>query len=873
MLTLKRYQKTTLENLRLFLEGARFGDPGAAFEQCRTESARRALPLAYRPLEGLEQMPYVCLRLPTGGGKTLLGAYTIATAAQAFLEQDYPLVLWLVPTNTIRQQTLETLKNPRHPNREALIQTFGSQVLVLDIADFTQIRPQDIRSKAVVLVGTIQTLRVDNTEGRKVYAHHEDLEPHFVNVPKTLDGLEKNAEGAGQGTIKFSFRNLLALHRPLVIVDEAHNAKSRRSIEVMQRIQPACIVEFTATPASNSNILHSVSASELKAEDMIKLPVVLSEHQTWQKALTAAVQTRAKLQKLASNEHEYIRPIVLFQAEDKGHEITYEVVLNYLLESEKIERERIAIATGSQRELDGVNLLDQNNKVDFVITVEALKEGWDCPFAYVFCSVATVHSKKDIEQILGRVLRMPYATRRVQEELNRAYAHVSEDSWKNAVPELQDRMISMGFEAQEANQAILPQPRLLPDEATGQLPLLQQLKVILSAQPDLSHFSAEELKQVSTRQTDENEVEYRISGEITPELAEKIIQAAPKQDRKTVESTIAVQQAQQPRTPAQRGEKIKVPRLCLWVDGQWEVAAKEWFLDPRDWDLMKYPAELSEAEFSIKEEANQWLIDVQGKRLTTRFLGSDSLFDLSDAPTQWTLNQLSRELERKIRPPYVRQEVLLEFLRKTLEFLTEKRKIPLSDLVRARFILEKQLRDRIKAYYDDAMANGYQTRLFGAEAAVETNFEIEFSYPTDPFSYPAHWYYTGRHQFNKKYYPLIGELEAEGEEFECAQAIDRNMAVRCWVRNLSKREQSFKLPTSSDYFYPDFVVLLNDGRTLVVEYKGKPYETNDDSKEKINIGELWESKSQGKGLFLFAVKRDAQGRDVYKQIEDKINGR
>jgi len=276
MITPKQYQKDTLDYLRTYLEEARFGNNAMAFEDHQTESAKRAAPLAYRPLPELDNVPYVCLRLPTGGGKTLLGAYTISVAAQAFLEQDFPLVLWLVPTNTIRQQTLETLKNPRHPNREAITQKFGNQVLVLDVADFTQIRPQDIKGKAVILVGTI----------------------------------------------KFSFRNLLALHRPLVIVDEAHNATSKLSVEVMQRINPACIIEFTATPAANSNILHSVSASELKAADMIKLPVVLTEHQTWQEAITAAVQTREKLQKLTANERDYIRPIVLFQAEDKGHEIT-----------------------------------------------------------------------------------------------------------------------------------------------------------------------------------------------------------------------------------------------------------------------------------------------------------------------------------------------------------------------------------------------------------------------------------------------------------------------------------------------------------------------------------------------------------------------
>jgi type III restriction enzyme len=878
MLSPKKYQSDTLEVLRQFLEEARFGYHSVAFEHSRTEAARRAAPLPYRPLPGLENTPYVCLRLPTGGGKTLLSAYTIAVVGQAFLEQDFSLVLWLVPTNTIRKQTLETLKNPRHPNREAIAQQFGSQVLVLDIADFTQIRPQDLKSKTVIVVGTMQTLRVDKTEGRKVYAHHEDLEPHFINIPKTLDGLEKVEEGAGKGTIKYSFRNLLTLHRPLVIVDEAHNATSQLSIEVMQRIQPACIVEFTATPASNSNILHSVSASELKAADMIKLPIVLTEHQTWEDAITSAVQTREKLEKLTSNEREYIRPIVLFQAEEKGNDITYEVVLNYLLEKEGIPREKIAVATGNQRELDDINLLDPNSpkKPDFIITVEALKEGWDCPFAYVFCSVARVHSKKDIEQILGRVLRMPYATKRVQDELNRAYANVSQDSWRNAVAELQDHMVSMGFEEQEAQQFVLPQPRLpfMNDKSTGQMALPEQpaLKVILSGAPDLSMFTGEELSQITTRNVSEQGVEYKVIGDITHEFAEKLIQAAPKEDRDVVEKTIAVQQVHRPKTPSQRGERFAVPQLYLFKDGEWTVALRQEFLDPRDWDLLTYPAELSENEFAIREDADTWLIDVQGRHLTTKYLGSETLFDLSDAPTNWSVNQLSQDLERKVRQDFVRPLVLQEYLRRTLTFLNEKRNIPLADLVRARFILEKVLKARIKANYDDAMAKGYTLRLFGAEAAVETRFDnYSFEFPTDPFDYPAHWYYNGGYQWDKKYYPMVGELEAEGEEFECAQAIDRNMAVRCWVRNIARSPKSFKLPTATDYFYPDFVALLNDGRILVVEYKGKPYETNDDSKEKMSIGELWQSKSNGKGLFLMAVKKDSKGRDVYKQIADKVN--
>lgn len=45
-----------------------------------------------------------------------------------------------------------------------------------------------------------------------------------------------------------------------------------------------------------------------------------------------------------------------------------------------------------------------------------------------------------------------------------------------------------------------------------------------------------------------------------------------------------------------------------------------------------------------------------------------------------------------------------------------------------------------------------------------------------------------------------------------------------------------------------------------------------DMKEKQNIGQLWAEKSGGKGLFLMAEKRDAQGRDVRTQIMSAVDG-
>jgi type III restriction enzyme len=404
---LKQYQTDTLAVLRRFLEEARVAGPRSAYDTITTgpDQAKRLGRYrgGYKVLEELPDTPYVCLRLPTGGGKTILGAHAIAVARDAWVEKDYPLVLWLVPTNTIRLQTAEALKNPRHPYRQALDEHFDGRVRVFDIADFSQIRPHDIRDNVCVVVGTLQTLRVSNTEGRNVYAHNENMEPHFFGVTPHASGLERLESGG----IKFSFANLLHLHRPLMIVDEAHNAVTDLSRDMQARVNPCAIIEFTATPRFNSNILHSVTAQELKDEEMIKLPIVLAEHQDWQGAVNGAIASRARLAEAAKDEADYVRPIVLFQAQPKDQDVTVEKLKRHLIDMEQIPEDRIAVATGDQRDLDSIDLFDPGCRIEYVITIEALKEGWDCSFAYVFCSVSRIKSATAVEQLLGACCACP----------------------------------------------------------------------------------------------------------------------------------------------------------------------------------------------------------------------------------------------------------------------------------------------------------------------------------------------------------------------------------------------------------------------------------------------------------------------------------
>ena len=307
------------------------------------------------------------------------------------------------------------MKNAGHPYRQALDEDFDGRVRVFDIADFTHLRPHDLRDHCCIVVGTLQTLRVKSTEGRKVYAHHEEMEPHFSGGQDATPGLER-LDGGG---VKFSFANLLHIHRPLMIVDEAHNAVTGLTREMQARVNPCAIIEFTATPRPKSNILYSVTAQELKREDMIKLPIMLSEHDTWQNAVNGAIAKRASLTEAAKQDADYLRPIVLLQAQKKGQEVTVDALKKHLMDVENISESAIAVATGDQRELDGIDLFDRACPIEYVITVEALKEGWDCSFAYVFCSVSRIHSATDVEQLLGRVLRMPYAKRRRAADLNR----------------------------------------------------------------------------------------------------------------------------------------------------------------------------------------------------------------------------------------------------------------------------------------------------------------------------------------------------------------------------------------------------------------------------------------------------------------------
>lgn len=877
---LKHYQQQTIDALEQFLANARLMPVEQAFELSLTKQGKT--PFSYRHYS-FEQVPYVCLRLPTGGGKTVLASHAIKVATRAYLEQDYPIVLWLVPTTTIQQQTLEALKQPGHPYRAELDRAFDQRVRILDDGEVTQIRPHDLGSQTIVVVSTLANLRVTKTSDRKVYAYYEDFEPHFAGVNPhdkrlervTEEDLKENGLGKGDlGKIKYSFANLLAMKHPLVIMDEAHNARTPLTFETLKRLHPACVIEFTATPdqtdTSASNVLYHVSAAELKAEEMIKLPIMLTEHNDWQAAVRDASLTRNKLALEAQKEVSYIRPIVLLQADKKNGEVPWIKLKNHLINELNIEEEKIAIVTGTQRELNGINLFAPDCKIEYIITVEALKEGWDCSFAYVFCSVRDVRSSKDAEQLLGRVLRMPYAHRRKTEALNRAYAHLASPRFSEVAKTLTDKLVNMGFEAMEVPAHIrhgVPDDMFGPGEAYSPPPE-PPLVIDLPGKPEFRPEHEGLLGNVTIREVDGG---YRVevAGKLDEELHKQILKPLKGKEKKEIQGQIEQHNArvEVSLSPSEKGIPFAIlPQLCFARQGELELVEPESFLFLNgEWSPLEFPIELP--GFSLKQSDTTFEVDIEGKKVSYHIAEEKEVYNLDLVKMDVTENDLVRWLDRQLRSPYLNQTTMHQFLIKMISHLLGEKGYTLTALVRSKFLLVRALRQRISLLQTQAANQGFQQSIFTDDTPLETSFDYSFEFK--PGLYPARSpFYSGGYKFRKHYYPVIEDLKVDGEEFLCAQAIDANSQVKHWVRNLVDRQQaSFRLPLGNAWFYPDFVAELEDGRLFVIEYKGAVYRTNDDSKVKNAVGQRWASESSGNCLFLMAVELDDEGRNVYQQIE------
>lgn len=881
---LKDYQEQSLARLAGFLRAARTDGIAEAFAAHAHPDARTMLVPEYRALRdkdgadlpSLRDVPYVAIRIPTGGGKTLMGAHFIRCAADNWLERDHPLVVWLVPSRTIKQQTLEAFKNRRHPYRLELDDAFGGQVSVLDSDDIEQLTPQELATRTCIVVATLAAARVQNIDIRDFYAHKESLEPHFISLPKDipLPELEQTDDGKGP---RFSFANLLRLHRPLVITDEAHNATSDLSGVVYERLAPSAIIELTATPdMATSNVLVRVSASQLFAEEMIKLPVLLEEHlDGWDVALRHALLRRQELEELAKKEPDYIRPILLVQAEHKGGEATVETIYAHLTgeDGERIDKDWVKIATGEQRELDGIDLFSADCPVRVIITMEALKEGWDCSFAYVLCSVSGTKSATAIEQLLGRVLRMPYARTRSQPALNKAYAHVVSPYFGAKAVEFTDHLESMGFSRLEAAQNLPTQPSLL--DGAGEHPALKVETVQFTAakKPDLANVPAGDLRNITIKPAEEEgKFTVEVKGAIQPESVEAIAKVFTGKTKEQVRTSLEQHnmRAKLRQTPAQKGVTFEVPQLSIKFGNRVVPVENDLLVEDGFWNPADSASTLDTLTFDTRTQT--WEIDIGEKAVKMNMVQEPQAEYLSGLTGDWEEADLLVWLEGKVVQNDVRHETMVAWIAQALAPLKHKG-YSLGQLVRGRFILAR----RLLALLEEAKAkrgNQAHRRLFELEdVLVDPAVVFRFSnlaYPMrSPCPAPMEW--------PKHYYAVPGDLPYRrkdgelAEEYRCALAIERKADVEVWVRNLAHPTQ-FRFPTATGFTYPDFIAKLKDGRIFVIEYKGDDRYDHPKNVAKRAVGELWARKYPN-GLYLMPRDRDEEGRDIDQQLAHAIAAR
>lgn len=452
---LKEYQERTLAEVKRFLEQliawrgrAREGDDWL-FDFAEKAWEKAGVGRMYlKKRDGLQRpLPSFCLKIPTGGGKTFLAVKTIDLVQSIYRQRQTGLVVWIVPTQQIYQQTLLRLRDRDDPYRQHLDIMSAGRTLILEKTDAFTL--QDMEERLAVLLLMLPSASRANKEALRMFRDSgafqtffpsdEDKQGHAKLLERTpnLETFE-NADPFWGRQVKTSLGNTIRLLEPLIILDEGHKAYGAIAQDTLRNLNPCMIVELSATPPKGANKLVEISGKELHQEEMIKLDlhVVNKASNNWRDTIRAAMARRDDLEEKArayeANSNVYICPICLIQVERTGKEqrdgkrIHSEDVREYLI-GQGVPKDGIAVKSAELNELKDFEnvggLLSRDCPIRYIITKHALQEGWDCSFAYVLAILTNPHSKTALTQLVGRILRQPYARKTHVLDLDESYVY------------------------------------------------------------------------------------------------------------------------------------------------------------------------------------------------------------------------------------------------------------------------------------------------------------------------------------------------------------------------------------------------------------------------------------------------------------------
>ena len=492
MLELKEYQRGALEALTRWLETleetqreletmvAMFRQaptnipipdelrnyPKAAWKKLKENGSVAATASEHvdRTDEANRPIPHICFKVPTGGGKTLLAA-----AALERLPWQRGLVLWIVPSKAIYNQTKTALWDKQHPYRKMLNRASAGRVKMLEKEDI--FNNDDIANYLCVMLLMLpatnrqkgrEFLRMFRDSGRypSFYPDSDDIFGNTRLLNEYPD-LECHTEG---GLIKQSLFNVFKLLRPVVVLDEAHKAYGARNRQAneefaksINRLDPRIVIELSATPNRGiSNLLVDIEGPDLKREEMIKLPVQVTSfpNAEWQLTLSQASDELERLdieaQSYENSTGRYIRPIAVVRVERTGRgqrdgeRIHAEDVREYLIQL-GVSPEAIRVKSAENDELGRENLLSEFSQVRWIITKSALMEGWDCPFAYLLVMLDNTQAQRAITQLVGRVMRQPHAQLTGRASLDQCYVYCNNVDVGTVVTQVKNGLESEGL--------------------------------------------------------------------------------------------------------------------------------------------------------------------------------------------------------------------------------------------------------------------------------------------------------------------------------------------------------------------------------------------------------------------------------------------
>ena len=836
----------------------------------------------YNPLDGTGMQPYknnipnaahVCVKVPTAGGKTFIAVNALHSIFSAYDSSKPKAVIWLVPWSNLLQQTVGALSDPEHPYRRKLNTLFNHRVEVYQKEDLLQgsnFNPTVVKDQLSIIVMSFASLRARNKDDRKVYQENGQLEPfisQFKDNEHILEGVDDTA-----------LINILRYLNPVLVVDESHNAESELSVDMLKNLNPSFILDLTATPKVNSNIVSLVPAIELKKEHMVKLPVIVYNNHDKTEVINNALHLQRKLEILAKKEEanggKYIRPIVLFQAQPKTKDdnTTFEKLKEQLL-SLGIPENQIKIKTANIDELKGLDLMSKECEVRYIITINALKEGWDCPFAYILASLADKSSAVDVEQILGRVLRQPYVQRHNSYQLNLSYVLTASAKFNETLQSIVKGLQESGFSENDYRKV----DKMTEDERNP-VPVSRVESFLF---PEQNVEEQEETIDKSRVTFDPNAEDEEPE---TPTVIEEIEALAEKESLQLEEQI--KRQEQQPVDEnmfQEMGNKVKRYKV--------KEVYKEYI------DKIEFP------QFFIKVTAS----DIFGT--DEELLNRDSLlkdFKLSEEDIKINFDQISSDLykvdleeakKNDFRPSFTKIEDSLikdpiseyilakpkanqitDITHQIMQIIGNMYPIPDQEIkMYIRRILNsmntEQLRDILvrKESYTTRVKNKIREL---ADAYAESRFMDLIK--SKRISTKERW------KLSKEIVPgqtssSIGNSLYEKErvmnnfEERVAMEIGTSSNIAFWHKNL-ERGKGFYINGFKDNHYPDFIFQTKSGKTILVESKGDHLDGSD-SEAKCRLGNEW-GKQAGQNFAYFMVfdKKGIDGAYTLDKAKELIKG-